>query len=362
MRLSVAVGARRRPRRAREGAGVGRSSSWSASRLRSRPARRSSSSWCRRVAAGNARRGGDEGEEPTGQGGHGARGRRAQSIHGVPRRRRGSAREPATTRSWWENAADRHPPCGDSHRAGGRGGVTGRRRRAAGRPATGRPGPGPGPTGASGVDRRTGGTMPRQIGPQAGGRAASRRRRGGSGDPPASGGTVDDDERAVAGRASGPPSWHSGCRPDRSSCCPSATEQHGPHLPYSTDTVIAEAVARATVQEVGEELDAWPLPVLASRSPTSTPGRRGRSGCRPRPAGRARRPRTLRGATPARTLVFMNGHGGNSSLLNVACRELRLAHGLRTFLAHPGCRRTRAGRARPRSSAWASTAAWTRRR
>jgi creatinine amidohydrolase len=38
---------------------------------------------------------------------------------------------------------------------------------------------------------------------------------------------------------------------------------------------------------------------------------------------------------PARRLVFLNGHGGNSSLLNVACRELRLRYGLMTFLAHP---------------------------
>jgi creatinine amidohydrolase len=34
--------------------------------------------------------------------------------------------------------------------------------------------------------------------------------------------------------------------------------------------------------------------------------------------------------------VFLNGHGGNSALLNVAARELRLAHGLMTFVAHPG--------------------------
>jgi creatinine amidohydrolase len=40
--------------------------------------------------------------------------------------------------------------------------------------------------------------------------------------------------------------------------------------------------------------------------------------------------------TPAKRLVFLNGHGGNSALLNVANRELRLAHGLMTFLAHPG--------------------------
>jgi creatinine amidohydrolase len=40
--------------------------------------------------------------------------------------------------------------------------------------------------------------------------------------------------------------------------------------------------------------------------------------------------------TPAKRLVFLNGHGGNSALVNVANREIRLAHGLMTFLAHPG--------------------------
>ena len=39
--------------------------------------------------------------------------------------------------------------------------------------------------------------------------------------------------------------------------------------------------------------------------------------------------------TAARTLVFVNAHGGNSALLQVACRDLRLHHGLRTFLVHP---------------------------
>jgi creatinine amidohydrolase len=36
--------------------------------------------------------------------------------------------------------------------------------------------------------------------------------------------------------------------------------------------------------------------------------------------------------TPARTLVFYNGHGGNIALLQVALRELRRQFGLRTFL------------------------------
>ncbi len=46
---------------------------------------------------------------------------------------------------------------------------------------------------------------------------------------------------------------------------------------------------------------------------------------------------------PTRRLVFLNGHGGNSSLLNVACRELRLHHDLLTFLAHPRVPRDQGG-------------------
>ncbi len=47
--------------------------------------------------------------------------------------------------------------------------------------------------------------------------------------------------------------------------------------------------------------------------------------------------------TAARKLVFLNGHGGNSALLNVANRELRLQHGLHD-VPRPSraCRRTRA--------------------
>jgi len=115
-----------------------------------------------------------------------------------------------------------------------------------------------------------------------------------------------------------------------------AIEQHGPHLPFSTDAVIAEAVAAATVARVGDELDVWLLPTLAytkSNEHAWSPGTIWLSAT------------TLLAvlddigrcvaATPARKLVFMNGHGGNSALVGVANRELRLAHGLMTFLAHP---------------------------
>ena len=116
-----------------------------------------------------------------------------------------------------------------------------------------------------------------------------------------------------------------------------ATEQHGPHLPFCTDMLVAQRVAEAAVARVGDEVDAWLLPGLAytkSNEHAWSPGTIWLS------------PTTLLAVlddlgrciamTPARRLVFLNGHGGNSALLNVANRELRLAHGLMTFLAHPG--------------------------
>ncbi len=115
-----------------------------------------------------------------------------------------------------------------------------------------------------------------------------------------------------------------------------SVEQHGPHLPLDTDLVVPEAVAGELVARAGDELDLWLLPSLAyskSDEHAWAPGTLWLSA------------RTLLAvlddigrsvaALPARTLVFLNGHGGNSSLLSVACRELHLDHGLATFLVHP---------------------------
>jgi len=116
-----------------------------------------------------------------------------------------------------------------------------------------------------------------------------------------------------------------------------AIEQHGPHLPLSTDSVVATAVAEAAVDRVGDELDVWLLPTLEytkSNEHAWSPGTIWLSATTLLAVlddiGRCL------ATTPARRLVFLNGHGGNSALANVALRELRLAHGLITFLAHPG--------------------------
>ena len=116
-----------------------------------------------------------------------------------------------------------------------------------------------------------------------------------------------------------------------------AIEQHGPHLPLNTDLVIAEAVASEAVRRVGRDLNVWLLPALAvtkSNEHAWSPGTIWLSAT------------TLLAVlddiarcvatTGARRLVFLNGHGGNSSLVSVANREIRLKHGLQTFLAHPG--------------------------
>ena len=101
-------------------------------------------------------------------------------------------------------------------------------------------------------------------------------------------------------------------------------------------------------------------------SPTSTPGRRARSGCRPTTLlavlddiGRC----VAMTAGPASS-SFFNGHGGNSALLGVANRELRLQS--RADDVPRPSRRAAPTRAaplgRPTSWAWACTAAPTRRR
>jgi creatinine amidohydrolase len=116
-----------------------------------------------------------------------------------------------------------------------------------------------------------------------------------------------------------------------------AIEQHGPHLPLATDLLIAEATCQAVVADRGEELDLWLLPSLGytkSNEHAWAPGTVWLSAT------------TLLAVLddigrsiamlPSKRLVFVNGHGGNTALLNVANRELRLKYGLMTFMTHPG--------------------------
>lgn len=123
-----------------------------------------------------------------------------------------------------------------------------------------------------------------------------------------------------------------------------AIEQHGPHLPFNTDLIVADAVSSALVDRHGDEHDLWLLPPLAYTKSNEHAWSAGSIWLGPETMlavlndiGRS----IAKMAT--RRLVFLNGHGGNSSLLNVACRELRLHHDLLTFLAHPRVPRDQGG-------------------
>ena len=115
-----------------------------------------------------------------------------------------------------------------------------------------------------------------------------------------------------------------------------AIEQHGPHLPLNTDFVVADAVSRAAVEKFGPETNAWLLPTLPftkSNEHAWAAGTMWLSATTMMSViddiGRCV------AATPAKKIMFINGHGGNSALMAMMNRELRLKYGLQTFLAHP---------------------------
>ena len=115
-----------------------------------------------------------------------------------------------------------------------------------------------------------------------------------------------------------------------------AVEQHGPHLPLSVDHVIAHETATAIVDECGDELDIWQLPTISISKSNEHAWSAGTLFLSPdtllamlRDIGRSI------SSTDAERLVLLNGHGGNTSHLETALRELRLEFGLKTFLMHP---------------------------
>ncbi len=113
-----------------------------------------------------------------------------------------------------------------------------------------------------------------------------------------------------------------------------AVEHHGPHLPLATDLLAADLLSAKVVDAaVAAGLDVWRLPPLAftkSNEHHWAPGTVY--------LGWETLMRTVMDIgrsvanTPAQTLVFYNGHGGNVALLQVALRELHIEFGLRTFL------------------------------
>jgi creatinine amidohydrolase len=122
-------------------------------------------------------------------------------------------------------------------------------------------------------------------------------------------------------------------------CLPMGSmEQHGPHLPLNTDTVLAEAFTRRIVERWAQAYDLWQLPPLAaglSREHGWAPGTLSLS-----IAGMTAYLRDLgreiSRSLPARNVLIVNGHGGNRGILEALGRELRGDFGLNVVSLHLG--------------------------
>ncbi|WP_353645569.1 creatininase family protein [Mesorhizobium sp. WSM2239] len=104
-----------------------------------------------------------------------------------------------------------------------------------------------------------------------------------------------------------------------------AIEQHGPHLPVSTDTAIMQGMLEAVIERLPADLDARILPIQAagkSNEHLHAPG------TLTLPAATLIEAWTELGASVARAgvkkLVVVNSHGGNEEIMGIVTRELRV--------------------------------------
>jgi creatinine amidohydrolase/Fe(II)-dependent formamide hydrolase-like protein len=122
-------------------------------------------------------------------------------------------------------------------------------------------------------------------------------------------------------------------------CLPMGSmEQHGPHLPLNTDTVLAAGLTGRIVERWGETYDLWQLPPLdigLSREHDWAPGTVSLSvgGLSSYLRDLAR---DLIRTQPSRNLLIVNGHGGNRGFLEALGRELRGDFGLNLCALHLG--------------------------
>jgi creatinine amidohydrolase len=104
-----------------------------------------------------------------------------------------------------------------------------------------------------------------------------------------------------------------------------STEQHGPHLPFSTDTAIADAVARAAAPRIAEAtalavVVAPPLPYGASGEHQGFPGTISIG----HDALRLLLVELIRSTSNwAGRIILVNGHGGNAASVRAVVDQMR---------------------------------------
>ncbi|MBX9976596.1 creatininase family protein [Cytobacillus firmus] len=116
-----------------------------------------------------------------------------------------------------------------------------------------------------------------------------------------------------------------------------AMEQHGPHLPVFTDTLLAETLLENAFNYISEDANIWVLPPLPYGKSNEHCGR---------PGTVSLSSSTLQSIvmdigksikqSGFKRLVLFNAHGGNHDLLNLMAREVRLETDLMVFRVNVG--------------------------
>ncbi len=108
-----------------------------------------------------------------------------------------------------------------------------------------------------------------------------------------------------------------------------ATEQHGPHLPFETDTIIAEGMVERVKKILPSGLDVKFLPVEPiGYSPEHMDVEGSKTLTFDQAVNRWIGIGEQLAARGIRKLVFLNAHGGNSPLMTIVATELRVRHAM----------------------------------
>jgi creatinine amidohydrolase len=105
-----------------------------------------------------------------------------------------------------------------------------------------------------------------------------------------------------------------------------AIEQHGPHLPVSTDTSIMQGMLETAIPRIPEELDVRILPIQSIGKSNEHIRAPGTLTLTPLAAIQSWADLgTSVARAGVRKIVFVNSHGGNEEIMGIVARELRVA-------------------------------------